>query len=96
MSQQGLFEPTSWSRERDRAPRRERRGSVTRTGPAPAERRPLVDIHGIAEYLGDSERHVRRLVAEQRIPYLKVGRLLRFDCDEVDRWLDAHRRPAKP
>jgi hypothetical protein len=34
---------------------------------------PAADNLRLAEYLGDYERHVRRLVAEQRIPYLKVG-----------------------
>jgi hypothetical protein len=27
--------------------------------------------------------HVRRLIAERRIPYLKEGRLIRFDPDEI-------------
>ena len=79
MSQpQRAFEATSRSSGADRHPRRQHGAHIPRIGPALAERRPLVDIHSIAAYLGDSERHVRRLVAEQRIPYLKVGRLLRF------------------
>lgn len=35
---------------------------------------------------------MRRLVAERRIPYLKWGRLLRFDPDDLDGWLDQARR----
>jgi hypothetical protein len=31
----------------------------------------LLDIAGVAEHLAVSERHIRRLVAEQRIPYIK-------------------------
>ena len=31
---------------------------------------------------------MRRLVAERRIPFLKWGHLLRFDPDEISRWLD--------
>jgi excisionase family DNA binding protein len=55
----------------------------------------LLDIAGVAEHLAVSERHVRRLVAERRIPYVKWGHLLRFDPDEVAEWLDAsRRRPA--
>ena len=54
--------------------------------------RPLVDIDGVAELLGVRPRHIRRLVQERRIPYLKWGHLLRFDPAEVDGWLDAHRR----
>jgi len=39
----------------------------------------LLDIEGVAEVLGVSVRHVRRLVAERRIPYVKWGRFLRFE-----------------
>jgi excisionase family DNA binding protein len=32
-------------------------------------------------------RHVRRLVAERRISYIKWGRYLRFDVDDITAWL---------
>ena len=35
----------------------------------PTRSRPLMDISELAEYLGVSVRHIRRLVAERRIPY---------------------------
>jgi len=55
----------------------------------------LLDVAGVAEHLAVSERHIRRLVAERRIPYVKWGHLLRFDPDEIADWLDAsRRRPA--
>lgn len=47
----------------------------------------LVNIEDIAEHLGVTVRHVRQLVAERRIPYLKCGHLLRFDPDEVAAWV---------
>lgn len=56
----------------------------------------LIDIATLAERLGDSERHIRRLVAERRIPFLKVGRFVRFDSAEIVRWLDDGRKPVKP
>lgn len=37
--------------------------------------------------MGVNVRYVSRLVAERRIPYYKVGHLLRFDPVEVDDWL---------
>jgi excisionase family DNA binding protein len=55
----------------------------------------LIDIATLADRLGDSERHIRRLVAERRIPFLKVGRLVRFDSAEIIRWLDDGRKPVK-
>ena len=58
-------------------------------------RRPLLDIDGVADYLGVSVRHVRRLVAERRIPHIKWGSKLHFDPDEIDAWIDRHRRPER-
>jgi excisionase family DNA binding protein len=46
----------------------------------------LVVIGQVADHLGVSVRHVRRLVAERRIPYVKWGNLLRFDPREVSSW----------
>ena len=54
----------------------------------------LVSIKGIAEHLGVSVRHVRRLVAERRIPFIKWGHLLRFDPVEVSAWLETQRLAA--
>jgi excisionase family DNA binding protein len=51
----------------------------------------LIDIETLAHRLGDSVRHVRRLVAERRIPYLKVGHFVRFDPEEIASWLNAQR-----
>jgi excisionase family DNA binding protein len=49
----------------------------------------LIDIQTVAERLGVQVRHVRRLVSERRIPFIKWGHLLRFDPQEVDRWIVA-------
>jgi excisionase family DNA binding protein len=51
----------------------------------------LVDIEGAAELLGVSVRHVRRLVAERRVPYVKWGSRLHFDPRELEGWIDRHR-----
>jgi excisionase family DNA binding protein len=58
----------------------------------------LMTIEELADRLGSSVRHVRRLVAERRVPYVKVGWFVRFDPEEITAWLDEHRvagsRPA--
>lgn len=55
----------------------------------------LIDLAAVAERLGVTPRHVRRLVLERRIPYVKWGHLLRFDPLELERWIDAARcRPS--
>jgi excisionase family DNA binding protein len=51
----------------------------------------LLDIGAVAERLCVTERHVRRLVAERRIPYVKVGRFVRFDPVDVADWITAAR-----
>jgi excisionase family DNA binding protein len=57
----------------------------------------LLDIAALAEHLGVDVRHVRRLVAERRIPYIKWGHLLRFDPTEIAEWIDQNRRhPGRP
>ena len=54
----------------------------------------LLTIDQLAEHLGITTRHVHRLVAERRVPYVKVGWLVRFDQDEITTWLDQHRVPG--
>ena len=51
----------------------------------------LWDIQEVADRLGVQVRHVRRLVNERRIPFIKWGHLLRFDPQEIEVWLDGAR-----
>ncbi len=55
----------------------------------------LLTINQLADHLGSTPRHVRRLVAERRVPYLKVGRFVRFDPAEIAAWLDERRMPGR-
>lgn len=59
--------------------------------PVPSRRTPLLDTDAVAAVLAITPRHVRRLVAERRIPFVKVGRFVRFDPGELDVWLDQQR-----
>ncbi|HAM02198.1 MAG TPA: hypothetical protein DCQ30_08230 [Acidimicrobiaceae bacterium] len=78
-------------------------GAARRPGPGPQGRRPregagrqtdsqaqsqLLDSEALARRLNVTTRFVRRLVAERRIPFLKVGRSVRFDPTDVDAWLE--------
>lgn len=53
----------------------------------------LLDIPTLAKHLGVQPRHIRRLVNERRIPYVKWGHLIRFDPNDIATWLETNRRP---
>jgi excisionase family DNA binding protein len=55
----------------------------------------LLDIAGVAERLAVSERFVRRLVFERRIPFLKIGHFVRFDPAEIERWIAEAQVPQR-
>lgn len=54
----------------------------------------LIDINQLAAVLGTNTRMPRRLVYERRIPYVKVGRLVRFRMSDVEEYLAA--RAVRP
>ena len=72
--------------------------STTTAAAAPDPDEPrLIDLTTLARWLGVEPRHIRRLVAERRIPFIKWGHLLRFDPAEIRRWIDGYRhRPGRP
>jgi excisionase family DNA binding protein len=56
----------------------------------------LLTVEEAAERLGTSTRFVRRLVAEQRIAYVKVGRHVRLDPTDVEAFIAASRVEVRP
>lgn len=44
-------------------------------GTAASGRRGLIDVPALAVELGVTQRFVRRLVAEDRVPFLKIGKV---------------------
>jgi excisionase family DNA binding protein len=65
---------------------------VRRESTPTRERRPPLDVADAAIYVGTTERHLRRLVSERRIPFLKLaGSKIRFLPDDLDQCLDAQR-----
>ena len=51
----------------------------------------LIDIATLAGLLGVNQRYVRRMVAERRVPMIKVGHLVRFDLADIREWVEAQR-----
>ncbi len=46
----------------------------------------MLTLGELCEWLNITERHARKLVERNAIPYRKVGHLLRFPEDEVESW----------
>lgn len=49
----------------------------------------LLSVPEAAERLGTPERFVRRLIAERRVRFYKVGRYVRFDGRDLDDFVAA-------
>jgi excisionase family DNA binding protein len=47
---------------------------------------PLLDDDGASAYLKVTTRHLRSLRYNRAIPYIKVGRLVRYSRVELDAW----------
>jgi excisionase family DNA binding protein len=56
----------------------------------------LLSVEQAAERLGTSVRFVRRLIAERRIAYVKVGRHVRLDPTDVEAFIIASRIEVRP
>lgn len=54
---------------------------------APQEAGRLLDVAGLADWLGLTHRQVRKLVEHRQIPVTRIGSRIRFDIVEIDRWL---------
>ena len=68
---------------------------MTDTATTPEDRFPeLIDVLTLADLLGVKVRYVRRMVAQRRVPMVKLGHLVRFDLAEIRRWLEEQRRPS--
>lgn len=58
--------------------------------------RPLLDVASASVRLGCSERFIRRLVQERRIPFVKLGGTkVRFVGTDLDRWVASQRVEAR-
>ncbi len=52
---------------------------------------PLLTVDQAAERLSTKPRFIRRLIAEQRIPYVKLGAHVRIDARDIDAFIAAGR-----
>lgn len=54
----------------------------------------LLDYDGAGAYVGRNRHFIRRLVAQRRLAYYRVGRRVLFDPQDLDVFLDAARVEA--
>jgi len=52
---------------------------------------PLLDIEQAAHRLNVTPRFIRRLIAQRRIDYLKIGKFIRFHPGDLDNWIERQR-----
>lgn len=55
----------------------------------------LIDIEAVATRLGRSQRFVRRLVEDNRIQFVKVGKFVMFDPSHINEWIESRTVPQK-
>jgi excisionase family DNA binding protein len=54
-----------------------------------------LDVDQLALWLGVDVGFLRRLVAKRKIPFVKLGKFVRFDPAEISAWIDVQRvRPV--
>ncbi len=48
----------------------------------------MLDIHQLSEELKISESGIYQWVSQRKIPFVKIGRLVRFDTEDIKKWLE--------
>lgn len=52
----------------------------------------FLTIGELSEYLNLKRTNLYSMVESGELPHYRIGRLIRFKRDDVDRWLEGHRR----
>lgn len=63
--------------------------------PRSAPRDELLTVAQAGEYLGTGERFIRRLVAQRRITYVKLGKYVRLQRSVLDAFIEAGQVPSE-
>ncbi|MCK4418447.1 helix-turn-helix domain-containing protein [Candidatus Aerophobetes bacterium] len=48
----------------------------------------LLNINELSEYIGLSTNTIYSWVSQRRIPFVKCGRLTKFDLQRIDEWIE--------
>ncbi|SHJ28575.1 helix-turn-helix transcriptional regulator [Clostridium magnum] len=55
----------------------------------------LLDVKEVAELLGVSTVTVHRMKKEGKIPYIKIGGSLKFDREDIYKWIETLKQTDK-
>jgi excisionase family DNA binding protein len=58
---------------------------------APEQHNQLLTVAQAGDYLGTGERFIRRLIAQRRITYVKLGKYVRLQRSILDEFIEAGR-----
>lgn len=50
--------------------------------------RRLLNVEELSEYLGLPKNTIYSWVSQRRIPFVKCGRLTRFDLQKIEKWIE--------
>ena len=56
--------------------------------------REFLTIDELSEYLNIKKSTLYTMVENNEIPHYRIGRLLRFRADDVETWMESHRKEA--
>ncbi len=53
--------------------------------------RRLINVDELAQYLGVKKSTLYSWVSQRRIPFVKCGRLTKFDLRNIDKWIEENK-----
>lgn len=66
-------------------------GTTTQRAALDGRHDPLLTVAQAGDYLGTGERFIRRLIAQRRITYVKLGKYVRVQRSTLDDFIEAGR-----
>lgn len=55
----------------------------------------LINIAELSQMIGVSVNTLYSWVSQKKIPYVKMGRLTKFDLNDIDKWIEESKRHKK-
>jgi len=55
----------------------------------------LMNAEEVAVYIGTTHLNVYQMVSKRGIPFVKIGRSVRFDLRDIDPWIEGHKHGSQ-